>query len=180
MLVVTTSVGVVDGVHGNTSGLGEVVPLTLGSEECPTGLQQGLVNPSTSSDDTNGGTGQRRDGLLGSGRQPDPGLLVLNGVSNDGSVVTRGSGKSTTVTGLLLDVADDGTFGALSDGEDVTDVEGGLLSTVDERTGRETLGGDESLSSELVSVRVTEDNGSQRGTTVKDGMSVLISRHSTW
>lgn len=87
-------------------------------------------------------------------------------MSDDGSVVTRSSGERTSVPGLLLDVADDGTFGALSDGEDVADVQGGLLSAVDERTGRETLGGDESLLSDLVSVRVSEDNGGQGGTSV--------------
>jgi len=164
MLVVTTSVRVVNGVHGNTSSLGPVVPLALGPEERSSGLQQGLVDTSTSSDDSDGSTGQRRDGLLGTGRQPDSGLLVLDRVSDDGSVVTRSSGERTSVPGLLLDVADDGTLGALSDGEDVADVQGGLLSAVDERTGRETLGGDESLLSDLVSVRVSEDNGGQGGT----------------
>jgi hypothetical protein len=152
--------------HGDTSSLGPVVPLALGPEERSSGLQQGLVDTSTSSDDSDGSTGQRRDGLLGTGRQPDSGLLVLDRVSDDGSVVTRSSGERTSVPGLLLDVADDGTFGALSDGEDVADVQGGLLSAVDERTGRETLGGDESLLSDLVSVRVSEDNGGQGGTSV--------------
>ena len=86
-------------------------------------------------------------------------------MSDDGGVVTRGPGERTTVPGLLLDVADDGTFGALSDGEDVANVQGGLLSAVDKRTGRETLGGDKSLLTDLVSVRVSEDDGGQGGTT---------------
>jgi len=85
-------------------------------------------------------------------------------VTDDGGVVTRSSGKRTTVTSLLLDVANDGSLGALTDGEDVADVQGSLLSTVDERSGRKTLGSDESLLSDLVSVRVSENDSSQRGT----------------
>jgi len=150
--------------HGNTSSLGPVVPLSLGSEERPSGLQEGLVNTSTSGNDTDGSTGERRDGLLGTGRKPDPGLLVVNGVTDDSGVVTRSSGERTTVTSLLLDVANDGSLGALTDGEDVSDVQGSLLSAVDERSGRETLGSDESLLSDLVSVRVSEDDSSQGGT----------------
>lgn len=87
-------------------------------------------------------------------------------MADDGGVVTRGSGERSSVTNLLLDVADDGTFGALADGEDVADVEGSLLAAVDKRAGGETLSSEESLLSELVSVRVTEDDGSKGSTSV--------------
>jgi hypothetical protein len=165
--------------HSNTTSLRPVVPLSLGTEERPSGLQQGLVNPSSSSNDTNGSTGEGRDGLLGSGRQPDPGLLVLDRVSDNGSVATGSTGERTSVSGTLLDVADDGTLGALSDGENVTDVEGGLLSTIEERTGGETLGSDESLLTELVSVWVSEDNSSQGGTSKNrvESIKVFTSRY---
>jgi hypothetical protein len=85
-------------------------------------------------------------------------------VTDDGGVVTRSSGERTTVTSLLLDVANDGSLGALTDGENVSDVQGSLLSAVNERSGRETLGSDESLLSDLVSVRVSEDDSGQGGT----------------
>ena len=83
---------------------------------------------------------------------------------DDGGVVSRGTGESTTVTSLLLDVADDGSLGAGGNREDVSDREGGLLTAVDERTGRDSLGGDESLLAELVAVRVAEDDAGKRGT----------------
>ena len=88
-------------------------------------------------------------------------------MTNDGGVVARGSGESTTVTSLLFDVADNGTFGALRDGENVSDVQGGLLSTVDEGTSVETLGSNEGLLAELVAVGVPEDDTGKRSTTIR-------------
>ena len=127
-------------------------------------LEQRLVDTSTTGNDSNGGTGRRGDGLLGTRWETDAGLALVNRVSDDGGVVSRGTGKSTTVTGLLLDVADDGSLGAGGNREDVSDREGGLLTAVDERTGRDSLGGDESLLAELVAVRVAEDDAGKRGT----------------
>ena len=163
MLVVSSSVGVVDGVHGNTSGPGPRVPLRLELVERSTGLEQGLVDSSSSGNDTDGGSRRSRDSLLGSGRETQSGLVLVDGVSDDGRVVTRGSGKRSSVSDGLLDLADDGSLGALVEGEDVSDRESGLLSTVDERSGGHALGGDEGLLSELVSVRVSEDNLGEGG-----------------
>lgn len=86
-------------------------------------------------------------------------------MSNNGSVVSGCSGKCATVTGPLLDVADDGSFGEGRDGEDVSDGEGGLLAAVDELTGVLALGGDEGLGLELVSVGVAEDDSGERSAT---------------
>lgn len=163
--MVTTTVGVVNGVHSHTTSSGPRVPLSTHSVVLPTSLKEGLVDPTTTSDDTDGSPASGRDSLLGARGQPDSGHTSL-GVADDGGVVTRGSGERSSVTNLLLDVADNGTFGALADGEDVADVEGSLLAAVDERTGGETLSSEESLLSELVSVRVTEDNGSKGSTSV--------------
>jgi hypothetical protein len=150
--------------HGNTSSLGPVVSLRLGSEEGSTGLEQRLVNSTTTSDDTDGGSCVGSDSLLGSGRQSDSGLSVVNGVTDDGGVVTGSSGQRSSVSNLLFDVADNGTFGAGGDGQNVTDVQGSLLAAVDEWTSGETFSGDESLGVLLVSVRVSEENGSQGST----------------
>jgi len=66
VLVVTSSVRVIDGVHSNTTSLGEVVLLGLSSVEGTTSLEHGLVDTSTTSDDTDGSTGISVDRLLGS------------------------------------------------------------------------------------------------------------------
>lgn len=79
-------------------------------------------------------------------------------MANDSGIVARSASEGTTVADLLLNIANDGTFGALRDGEDVADGEGGLLAAVDEGTSVKTLGSDESLLAELVAVGVTENN----------------------
>ncbi len=164
----------VDGVHGHTTGLGEVVPLALGLEEGPAGLEQRLVDPAATSDDTDGGTGVTADGLLGAGRETDAGLgLALGRVADDGGVVARGARERSTVTGLLLDVAHDRTFGALVDREHVANVEGGLLAAVDERAGAQALGRDERLGLELVAVRVAEGDSRERCATASVVDNVL-------
>ena len=88
-------------------------------------------------------------------------------MADDSRVVARGTGERSTVTRLLLDVADDGTFRALGDGEDVADSELGLLAAVDEGTGVETLRRDESLLAELVTVGVAEDDTGKGSTTAR-------------
>jgi len=79
-------------------------------------------------------------------------------VSNDGSVGSRCPGERATVTDLLLDAADDRSFGKLAHGDNVSDAEGSLLATVDEGTGVKTLSGNEGFFTELVTVRIAEDD----------------------
>ena len=98
-------------------------------------------------------------------------------MSNDGSVVSRCLGKRSSVTDLLLDVADDCSFRALRDGENVSDVQSSLLSTVDERSGSDTLGSDESLLSELVPVWVSEDDNGE-GSSTRSSALVPVRRCS--
>ena len=65
MLVVTTTVGMLDGVHGHTTHLGPAVPLHLVFVVGTAGLQDGLVDTATSGHDANGGTVGRWDNLKG-------------------------------------------------------------------------------------------------------------------
>ena len=121
----------------------------------------------SSSDNTNGCSRERVDRLLRSRRQSNSSLSRVEVVSDDGSVVSRGSGEGSSVSGLLLDVADDGSFREGGEREDVSDGEGSFLSTVDERSGGESFGGDEELRLHLVSVRVTEDDSGEGSSTVE-------------
>lgn len=133
--------------------------------ECTTSLQQRLVDPPTTSNDTNGRTGPTSDGLLGTTWQSDASLVVIRVVSNDGSVVAGCTGEGTTVTWALLNVADDGTFGQLANGEDVADGQSRLFAAVDECTGVQAFGGNEGFLAELVAVRVAENDAGERCTT---------------
>jgi hypothetical protein len=53
-------------------------------------------------------------------------------VADDGNVVARGATERTTVSGLVLDVGEDGTLRNGVEGQDVADGERGVLSGVDE------------------------------------------------
>lgn len=56
-------------------------------------------------------------------------------MADDGNVVAGGTAERTTVTGLVLDVGENGTFGNGVEGQDVADGESGILSGVDELVG---------------------------------------------
>ncbi len=49
--------------------------------------------------------------------------MVVRVVGDDGGVVARGTSKGSAVAILVLNVADDGTFGEVSNGENVADSE---------------------------------------------------------
>lgn len=166
MLVVTTTVRVVDGVHSHTTSAGPRVPLDLELVVRTTGLEQGLVDTATACNDTNGGTRGGGDGLLGTRGETNARGLAVRVVANDGGVVARGTGERTTVTRLLLDVAHNGTFGERREREDVGNVEGGLLTAVDKLAGGEALSSNKGLDTGAVLVRVTEGDLGKGSTTV--------------
>lgn len=98
----------------------------------PGGLEEGLVCTATASNDTDHTAGGVGEDLLGTGGELDTGLALIEVVADDGYVVSGGTAERTTVTRLLLDVGEDGTFGDGGEGEDVADGKGGVLSGVDE------------------------------------------------
>lgn len=162
--MVTTTMRMVDGVHGHTSGSRPRVPLDLVLVECTTGLEQRLVDTATAGNDTNDTTSIGRDNLLGARGELQPSLALVGIVSDDDGVVTRSPRERTTVTDLLLDVADDCTFGDRAEWEDVSDVERGLLARVDELTSVDSLVGNKSLFAQLELVGVAEDDLGERST----------------
>jgi len=165
MLVVTTTVGMLHGVHGHTTHLRPAVALHLVLVVGTTGLQDGLVDTTATGDDANHGAVGRGHDLLGAGGQLDTGLLGVLVVGNHGGVVARGAGQTASITGLLLQVADDGTLGHLAQGHHVADLEGGLATAVDELAGVHALGGDEQLLADLVAVGVAEVDDGQGSAT---------------
>merc|ERR1712121_105822 len=155
MLMVTTTVGMLDGVHGNTTHLRPAVTLDLVFVVGTSGLQHGLVDTSTTGDDANGSPVGGGDDLLGAGV-----------VGDNGGVVTGSTSNTATISGLLLQVGDDGTLGHLANWHDVTDGQLGLLSAVDELSSVHTFGGNEQFLPGLVPVWVTEvDDGQGCATT---------------
>ena len=165
MLMVTTTMRMVHRVHGNTLHVRPSTTLCLVLPVGVTGLKQRLLGTSTTGDDTNHGTAGRAEGLLGTRGQLHASLALIGVVADDGGVVAASTSKVSTVTGLLLNVADDGTFRHLTDGENVADGQSSTLAAVDELAGVETLRGDEEAADSAEAVGVTELDASERSTT---------------
>jgi hypothetical protein len=164
MLLVTTTVGMVDGVHSNTTDTGPSVSLGLVLPEGSTSLQEGLVGSLATSDDTNHSSAVTLDGLSNAGRKSNSGLGTVFGVTDNNGGGTGGSGERGSVTVLGLNIAHDGTFGHLVDGHDIADSQRSFLSSVEEHTSVHTLGSNEVFSALFVFVLVSEANLSKRGT----------------
>lgn len=165
MLVVTTTVRMLDGVHGNTSNLRPAVTLDSVLVVSATSLQHRLIDTTTSGNNTDGTTAIGLDGLLGTRRKSDTSGVSLNVVGDDGGVVTGSTGKDTSVSRTLLNVGDDGTLREGLQRKTVSDLQLSLLTAVDELTSVQTLDSDEVKVVLTELVRVTELNLGERGTT---------------
>ncbi|GMT09040.1 hypothetical protein PFISCL1PPCAC_337, partial [Pristionchus fissidentatus] len=160
MLVVTSSMGMLDGVHGDSSHARPAVTLSLVLVVSTSSLEHGLVGTSSTGDDSYHGAVVGLDDLLGSRRKTDAGFSGVGVVSDDGGVVSGGTGKTSTVSDLLLDVADSSSLGKLSNGENVSDLHLGLSSAIDELSGVHALASNHGALQLLVLVGATElDDG---------------------
>merc|ERR1712025_803511 len=162
VLMVTTTVGMLDGVHSNTTNLRPGVPLSLVFEIGSSGLEQRLIDTSTASDDTDRGAVGGRNGLLRSRRQFNLRPVNVWVMGDDGGVVAGSSGELAAITSLLFQLADDGSLGHGTNGHHVADSQTSLLAAVDKLSGVHTLDRDERLLALLESVRISELDDSQR------------------
>jgi len=158
VLMVTTTMRMLDGVHGNTSNSGPVSLLGVSLEVGVVGLQEGLVSSLTTGNDTDHTSAGTLDGFSNTRRHSDSGLLEVFGVTDDNARVSGGTGNATTVTELSLNVGDDSTFGHGVHGEDIADGEGGFGASVDKLSSVDALDSDEILSALLVFILVSENN----------------------
>ena len=104
MLMVTTTMGMLDGVHSNTSNSGPVSLLGVTLVVGAVGSEEGLVSSLTTSDDTNHSSATSEDGFTDTGWESDSSLLAIFGVTDHDSGGTGGTGESATVTELGLNV----------------------------------------------------------------------------
>ena len=123
--MVTTTVRMLDGVHGDTSDAWPVALLGVGAVVGAVGTEHGLVSTLSTSDDANHSSAAAHHGLTHTRGHSDTGLSAVLGVADDDSGGAGGTGENTTVTELGLNIGDDGTLGHGINGEDVADVEGG-------------------------------------------------------
>ena len=88
-------------------------------------------------------------------------------MTDNNSVIPRSSGKSTAITDMMFDIANDSTLGNGSQRQDITDHKIGLLPTENELTGIHTLCSYEQLLLMLVTERVPECHPGKRSSTTR-------------
>merc|ERR1719326_158033 len=165
VLVVTTTMRVLDGVHRNTSDLWPAVALNPVLVVRTASLEHRFVEAATSSDDANGSAAIGRNGLFNARRQTNlRGVGVLD-LRDDCAVCARSTADLATITSADLDVGDNSTFRHGLQRKNIADVQVGLGSTVEELTGEDTIGRNETSLLPLVLVWVLEDNVCDGGAT---------------
>ena len=111
VLMVTTTVGMLDGVHGDTSNSGPVSLLGVRSVVGAVGAEHGLVSSLSAGNDADHGSAAALDGLTDAGGESHTSLLAVFGVTNDDGGGAGGAGKSAAVTKLRLTIGNDGSLG---------------------------------------------------------------------
>lgn len=167
VLVVTTSVRMLDWVLSHTSNLWPAITLDSVLVVGVTGLKEGLVGTSTSSNDTNLSTDRRRNGLLTSGRKAKASCAIFVVVSDDNGKCTRSARESTTISRLCLNVTNNSTLGDRRKGQDVTDGQRRFLSAVDELASVHAFGAEQELCVTLVTVSIQKLNLGNRCTSTR-------------
>jgi len=165
VLVVTTTVRVLNGVHGHTSHNGPDVALDLVLVIRTTSLQDRLVNTTATSNQTDHSAAGRQDALLGARGETQPCLAGIFVVRDDGGIVTRATSELSTIARVVLGVANDGTLRHGIEGEDVANLQLSSLAAVQELTAVNTLSSDEHLLDLLELVGVSEDDLSEGSST---------------
>ena len=125
MLMVTSSMRMLNGVHCNTSNSGPVVSLCSIFEPRVGSLKDGLIGSLSSGDNTDHGSALSGNGLSGSGRKSNSSSSTLIRVSNDDGGASGGSSEGSSVSDLGFTVRNDGSLRKRIDGEDVSDGKGG-------------------------------------------------------
>merc|ERR1719431_87573 len=160
--MVTTTVRMLDGIHGHTTNLRPRVPLSLVFEVGSAGLQQRFVDSSSTGDDADHRAVAGRNRLLRSRWQFHFRPSHIRVVGDDGGVVAGSSGQFAAISQLFLQLADDGSLGHGADWHHVADGQRRLLAAVDELTRVHALDGDERLLALLEFVGISKLDDGQR------------------
>jgi len=184
VLMVTTTVGMLDGVHGDTSHSGPVLLLGLVFVVRVVGSQERLVASLSAGNDADHGSAASEDGFTNAGGESDSGLLAIFGVTDDDAGSTGGTGEGASVSELGLAGRNDGSLRHAVEGHDIANLQRSFFARIHKHAGVHTFDGDEILSAVLVSVCVSENNLSEGRSSAgivnnvpDDTLSVSLSLH---
>jgi len=173
VLMVTTTVRMLDWVHGDTSDAWPVALLGVGSVVRGVGAEHWLVGTLSTSNDANHSSAATHDGFTDTRGHSDTGLSAILGVTDDDSGGAGSAGENTTVSELGLTVGDNSSLGHGVHWENVSDSERGFGAAIDEHSGVHALDSDEKLSVLLEFVLVSENDFGKRCATARVVNDVL-------
>lgn len=156
--MVTSSVWMLNWVHRNTSNLWPSLSLWLVSVVEGGGSHYWLLVSSTSGDDSDHSSGLTSNSLLDARWKLNSDFSSVFVGTNDGGESSGSSGELTTVSLVLLNVGDDGTFWDLVNRQDVSDGDSGLGSAVDVLSRVHTFSSEEVFSFNLEFMWISELN----------------------
>merc|ERR1711962_1485827 len=161
VLMVTSSVRMFNRVHADTSHLGPAVPLHLVLVVSTTCFQQRFVDTSSTCNNSDSGPVEGGNDFLDTGGQFDTSHTGILVVSYNSSISSGRTSQLSPISGLLFNIADDGSLRHDPNRKDVADRKGCFPATVDELTGVHTLSSDEKFFSQLELVRIPEAHDSK-------------------
>merc|ERR1719198_1649150 len=163
MLMVSSSVWMLDWIFGDTSDLWPAVSLQSEFMVGSSGFEHWFINSSTTSDEAKHSSVSAGVELFDTGWEFYSGFAGVGVVGDNGTVTTGSFSDLTSITRFFFQLADDGTFWHLSDWHDVTNVEGSFFTGVDELTGADTFWADHGFGDFSVFVGVLELDFGQWG-----------------
>jgi len=123
MLLITTTMRMIYGVHSNTSNSGPSSTLCLVFVVLTTGLANWLVGSSTSSTYSNHGSAVTWNSSSATTWKSDSCLSSIIWVTDNDCWGSTGSSEWSSVSCLSFTVGNNGTFGEKVDGQDIADWE---------------------------------------------------------
>ena len=88
-------------------------------------------------------------------------------MADNNSIIAGCPGEDTSITNVMFNVTDHGTFGNRAQGQNVTDNEGGFLAAVNELARVHALSRHEQLLLVFVSERVAEGDSGEWGASTR-------------
>jgi len=165
VLVITSSVRVLNRIHSGTANLRPRVPLHTELVVIPSSLEHWLVWTAATRDKAYDGTARGWNGLTRAAWQPNASLLAIIGVAHDHARRTGGTRYASAIGRLLFAHGYHGTLWHLRQRHDVADGKLSLSSTVDKLTSVSSLDGNHEFLLELVTIWIMENDLGNRGAT---------------
>lgn len=164
MLMITSSVWMVNWVHSDSSNNWEVFSLSLMSPVLSTSLKNRLFISTSSSNDSDHGSRLAVNSLSDTRRKFDSGLETILRVGNDSHERSRSSSELSIISFSKLNIGNKGTLRDLTNRQNVTNLKSGFFSTENSLSGKHAFNSQVQFLDFLIVIRIFELDSGNRST----------------